>query len=196
MNFDTRICIWGDSIVYGAYDPEHGGWGIRLRNYLEGKSEGWTQVYNLGICGLRTDHLLKSFKTEAALREPDIVIFGIGVNDSKHPKKVSPAAYKKNLAKLVSHAQKFTKKIAFVGLTRIDEKSLEPVQPGETYHSNAAIEIYDRVLEKFCAEEGIPYIPTRDLLVPSDYVDGLHPGTKGHQKMFEKILPFVEALIK
>ena len=29
------ICLFGDSITWGAWDPEHGGWGARLRSYFE-----------------------------------------------------------------------------------------------------------------------------------------------------------------
>jgi lysophospholipase L1-like esterase len=45
-----NICIFGDSITYGAHDPINGGWTTLLRNYLEGKDDDIT-TYNLGICG-------------------------------------------------------------------------------------------------------------------------------------------------
>ena len=44
------ICIFGDSITWGAYDPEQGGWATRLRNYFE-KQDNDVDVYNLGISG-------------------------------------------------------------------------------------------------------------------------------------------------
>jgi lysophospholipase L1-like esterase len=54
------ICVFGDSITWGAYDPERGGWVNRLRNDLEKKE---IESYNLGISGDTTADLLKRFNS-------------------------------------------------------------------------------------------------------------------------------------
>ena len=58
------ICIFGDSVTWGAYDPEQGGWATRLRNYFEAQ-ENNIDVYNLGISGDATADLLKRIEVEA-----------------------------------------------------------------------------------------------------------------------------------
>ena len=77
----TRILVFGDSIARGAVDLEKGGWVERLRIYFVNNSKD-KSVYNLGISGDTTENLLKRFMNECKVREPEIIIFAIGVNDS------------------------------------------------------------------------------------------------------------------
>jgi len=79
-----KICVFGDSITWGAGDREKGGWAARLKNYFGRISDFNVKITNLGISGDNTDDLLKRFKTEAVAREPNIIIFAIGTNDSQY----------------------------------------------------------------------------------------------------------------
>ena len=67
-----KIFIFGDSIAYGAWDPE-GGWVERLRQWLfvttrDNYNLG-TFLYNLSIVGDTTADLLRRFPTEIAARQ-------------------------------------------------------------------------------------------------------------------------------
>ena len=123
------ICIWCDSITWGAYDPEQGGWATRLRNYFEAKGVSDVWVYNLGIVDDTTASLLNRIEVEAKSREPNFIIFAIGINDaqfihSTNSLRVSLDNFRQNLAKLLALAKKFTNKVVFVGLTKVDESKL------------------------------------------------------------------------
>jgi len=62
-----NILIFGDSITWGAYDPEQGGWATRLRNYFEAKNHD-VDVYNLGISDDITSGLLNRVEAEVKSR--------------------------------------------------------------------------------------------------------------------------------
>jgi hypothetical protein len=73
-----KIFIFGDSIAYGAWDPE-GGWVERLRQWLfvttRDEYNLGTFLYNLSIVGETTADLLKRFTTEIEARQPGDIIF-------------------------------------------------------------------------------------------------------------------------
>jgi len=65
----TRICVFGASIAWGAWDPDGGGWVTRLRRYFE-INDYDIEVYNLGVSGNTTKDLLKRFKTNVSQENP------------------------------------------------------------------------------------------------------------------------------
>lgn len=66
---------------------------------------------------------------------------------------------------------------------------------GEPRHTNAAIALYDQIIAKVCVAVGAPYLSVADVVTQADLSDGLHPNARGHKKLFNKILPFVEKLL-
>jgi lysophospholipase L1-like esterase len=194
-----NICIFGDSIVWGASDYQKGGWVERLKTYYI-ESQDDVDVYNLGISGDNTDDLLKRFKAEAIAREADLIIFAIGVNDSQYSNisnicRVDLARFENNLSELARSAKEITEKIIFVGLTKVDETKTLPWD-GEKSYSNEAIGKYDAAIKDFCASNNFSYIDMKDVIGISDLADGLHPNHIGHKKMFEKIRIIVDDINK
>lgn len=190
------ICIFGDSITWGAGDYEKGGWVNRLRLFADDQRIGaWT--YNLGISGDNTNDLLVRFEVEADAREADILIFSIGANDSaytdtkdNHP--VPLKGFEKNIARLILAAKKITKKIVFVGLTHVDEKKTMPVKWDKSfYYENINVALYDAEIKKATTHYGVDFIPLVDAIKTKDLADGLHPNAKGHQKIFEEVRDFL-----
>lgn len=164
-----NICVFGDSITWGACDYKYGGWATRLRNYFEERGDTVlgadekavdVEVCNLGISGDNTDDLLKRVELEAIAREPEMIIFAIGINDSqylggdKNKLRVSFNNFIFNLNELVRVARKFTNKIVFVGLTDVDESKTKPIpwSPAKSY-DNALIAKYDSAIKDFCKEK-------------------------------------------
>ncbi|MBL7155245.1 MAG: hypothetical protein ISS88_01945 [Candidatus Portnoybacteria bacterium] len=191
-----KICIFGDSIAWGVDDKEKGGWPARLRKYFE--TNGFNvKITNLGVCGDNTDDLLKRFKTEAAAREPNVIIFAIGTNDSqyvdtKNNPRISLEKFQKNLNELFSQAKGFTPKIIFVGLTKVDEIKTTPIPWNKRkYYTNENIAQYNSAIKAFCEENEILFIDMLDLLDKDDLGDGLHPDSQSHQKMFERVKNFL-----
>ncbi|MFP4424710.1 MAG: SGNH/GDSL hydrolase family protein [Candidatus Woesearchaeota archaeon] len=175
----VRLCVWGDSITWGACDDEYGGWVNRLSLFEE------VDVYNLGVSGDTTEHLLKRFDTECEAREPDVIVFAIGINDSANINGepwVPLDKFEENIKELVRLARKYTSKVFFVGLTPVDEKLVKPVPWDTTIsYDNQTIKQYDMKLREVVEY----YIPL--VLSDSDLADGLHPNARGHEKMFQQI---------
>lgn len=195
-----NILIFGDSITWGAYDPEQGGWVTRLRNYFEAKDND-TDVYNLGISGDATADLLNRVEVEAKSREPNLIIFAIGINDaqfihSTNGLRVSPDEFQQNLAKLLAIAKKFTDKVVFVGLSKVDESKTTPI-PWNTdkSYTNENIERLDNAIKKFCEDNKLKFIPMESVVGNDDLIDGLHPNTQGHIKIFNQMKSEVESIL-
>ena len=195
-----NILIFGDSITWGAYDPEQGGWATRLRNYFEEKDND-IDVYNLGISGDTTADLLERIEVEAKSREPNLIIFAIGINDaqfihSTNDLRISLDEFQQNLAKLLSIAKKFTDKVVFVGLTRVDESKTTPI-PWNTdkSYTNENIKRLDNAIKKFCEDNKLKFIPMESVVGNDDLIDGLHPNTKGHIKIFNRMKSEVESIL-
>lgn len=204
----TRICIFGDSITYGAWDKE-GGWVQKLRKFLDKKnlsdSNFYCLVYNLGISGDTTEDLLERFEFELKQRlkegEEIIIVFDIGVNDSQflHDKKelrTNPEKFKENIQKLTDLAKKFSQKIVFVGLTPVDESKTNPI-PWDTNKSykNEYIEKYNQIIKSVCEENDVPFIEIFNNLRKLDYKNllenGLHPNSEGHRKIFKTVKKYL-----
>lgn len=199
-----NICIFGDSITWGAVDPVGGGWVTRLRKYFESsglRCDKDTDVYNLGVSGDNTGDLLKRFKIEAFSREPDVIIFAIGANDSQfvisnNQNRISTGQFKDNLEELISQAKELTNKIVFIGLTRVDEGKTKPIPWNlDKIYLNKYLEEYDRLIKAVAEKHEIPYIKVSDCLETEDLQDGLHPSSRGHEKLFLFLKDKIEALL-
>ena len=206
----ARILIFGDSIVYGAWDRgKEGGWFQRLRKFLDEKHfiepDFEYSVYNLGVSGNTIGELLERFEFETKQRleegEEIIIIFQIGINDSQfviseNKLRTSPEKFKENIQNLIKVAKIFTQKIIFVGLTLVDESKTTPIpwNPNKIY-KNENIKRNNEIIKSVCKENNIYFIEIFDKWLKSDYKnlleDGLHPNSQGHQKIFETVKDFL-----
>lgn len=184
------ICIFGDSITWGASDYEKGGWVERLKAYFLQQSDD-VSVYNLGISGDTTEGVLERFEGEAKNRQADVIVFAIGINDSQYVKSngelgVTFETFEKNISRLADMAKKLNGKVVCVGLTKVDERKARSVYSDACY-DNKSIKNYDAVIKSVCERENMDFIEMFDLLELSDLDDGVHPNAEGHRKMFEKV---------
>lgn len=186
-----KICIFGDSLTWGASDAEKGGWAIRLRNALE---EQGSVVYALGIPGNTTTDVATRLNPEAISRQPDVIIFAIGTNDaqfihSKNAFKVSPETTQENLKKLTEQARQLTKNVIFIGLTYVDETKTCPVAWNrDKSYTNKAIKERNLMIEEHCRQNSIPFIPMDGLITDTELHDGIHPNTMGHESIFQRVI--------
>ena len=204
-----NICVFGDSIAWGACDYKNGGWVARLRNYFEERGDtplgisgvlADVLVYNLGISGDNTDDLLERIESECKTREPNMIVIAIGINDSQYvrserTRRVPLQKFQKNISNLYKIAKLYSEKIAFIGLTNVDESKTRPI-PWNTdeEYDNKSIREYNEAIKKFCSENNLKFIEMNNVLEKDDLEDGLHPNSQGHEKMFEKIKPEIEKL--
>ena len=191
----NRICIFGDSIAWGAYDLEEGGWATRLHQSLSSLEHNF-EIYNLGISGDNTNWLLKRFEIECKARDPQTILIAIGVNDSSYSDAndevpVLLEQFEENIEKLIEIAKKFTDKIILISITPVDETKTIPIPWLPTlFHTNENVKKYNDKLEIITNKNGVHYCDITGLLNTEDLEDGLHPNAKGHEKIFKKIKEF------
>ena len=186
-----RICIFGDSIVWGANDNELWGWSNRLMLWAAENSID-ISVYNLGVSGDSTNNLKKRFVNDCEAREPDIIIVSIGINDSAYlhePDKmnVSLADFENNIQFFIDEGKKFTKYILFLSTIKPKEEITTPI-PWETsfFHTVENAKLYSKTIKDVASNNNYHYIDIFDMIV--NYLeDGIHPNANGHQKIFEKV---------
>ena len=200
--------IFGSSITYGAWDSE-GGWANRLRSFLDQKNlsgqKDYLLLYNLGIDGDDTVKILKRFNNESEARlaewdnESTVIIFEIGINDScyretKNNPAVLPEKFEENLTDLIKKTREGSvSKAIFLGLAKGSDKETMPFlgsTTGKCYDKENVI-IYNDIIKKVCEKEKVLFIDILDKMVDSDFYDGLHPNTEGHQKIFEIVKEFL-----
>ena len=189
---EKTINIFGDSIAWGSWD-DMGGWANRLRNHLARDPDNYLKVYNLGISGNNSDKLLERFNAENEARNPNTIIIAIGINDSqyinsKENPRITLQKFENNLLELIDQAKKYTQEIIFVGIAKVDEKKVMPTPWDSTkFYDNENVSLYNEKIKEFCRNSGLMFVEMFDLLDESDLEDGLHPNTKGHEKMFLRV---------
>ena len=179
---DINILVFGDSITYGAWDKEKGGWVNRLRLALENDySNNYYTIFNLGISGDVTENIKDRFDNECKIRfnknDNTIIIFSIGINDTQNVKdedRVSLETFRNNIITLINSAKKYTDNILFIGLTKVDESKVTPLP-------------WDKELKNICLESNVDYLYIYDLLEGDELFDDLHPNNVGHQKNCDKV---------
>jgi lysophospholipase L1-like esterase len=181
------ITIFGDSIVFGRGDNK--GWVGRLKEDFQAK-DYYNVVYNLGIPGDTSSTLLKRFDTECKARiqysrkdDKHVLIIGIGINDSRLINKKPETSLKKfesNIKQLVKKAKKYTENVIFIGLTQVDERAKN--YEGTSF-SNDRIAKYNEIIKK----QDVMFIEMPKVSLD----DGLHPDSKGYDKMYKIIKGFL-----
>jgi len=206
----STICIFGDSITWGAYDTEGGGWTERLKLFMLEKINDFDKskevdVYNLGVSGEDTSSLLERLTRETKIRTKEtkdiVLIFNIGINDSHFMKSQNslmspPEKFKLNIEKIIEQAQSITSKIIFIGLTPVEEAKTMPIPWNiDKFFKNENAEEYNQIIKSVCKDKNIYFIEIFDQWIRSDYKklleDGLHPNSMGHKKIFETVKDFL-----
>ncbi len=202
----SQILVFGDSIAYGAWDIEGGGWVARLRKFIdqriiESNQEIYHVVYNLGVDGDQSEGVLNRIENEIEVRAWDdelIILIAIGTNDAivfneTNQPVVSLEKYQKNLEAIVRKAQTKSKKVILVGLTPVDESRMSPI-PWLDHHNanNKTIKEFDSIMESVAKLNHVHYIPVFDSLTPELLEDGDHPNSEGHEKIYLTVLDYLK----
>jgi lysophospholipase L1-like esterase len=194
------ICAFGDSLVWGAWDQELGGWVNRLRLWIDKKNldsdSFYWETYNLGISGDNTRSLISRIEAECAARNPDIIIIGIGSNDSaeeNHEVSVPLEEFGDNLQSIINSAKEFCDHVVFLNIDQVNESQTNPVEwDSDLSYSNKRIKMYNAALAEVCKSNNVPIIDITDVLKESDLTDGVHFSPKGHEAIFQKVKTFLQ----
>lgn len=197
---DINILVFGDSIVYGAWDDESAGWVNRLRLALENKNDCYYNIFNLGIPGETTINVKERFNYECKHRHDinaqTIIIFSVGINDSyivAGKNNVSILDFKNNILDLINMSKKYTENILFIGLSKVNEEQVCPLPwDNSISYLNKEILKFDEILKNVCKENKISYLDIFHLFKITDLQDGLHPNSKGHKKLCDEVLKQIE----
>ncbi|MEW5955088.1 MAG: SGNH/GDSL hydrolase family protein [Candidatus Micrarchaeota archaeon] len=203
-----QILVFGDCNVYGKWDVQ-GGWVQRMKSFLDEKhlaanagdlsalNGEYCFVYSVGVDGEKTSDLLERFEFEARQRVKrggeTIAVFELGVADSqfvqsKNALRTPPEKFAENLRKLAGASKKMGFKTVFVGLTPVDERKTSPLAWNKDKHyKNEYVKKYDELLQKTCKQNKVSYIKLYDKITYADLQDGLHPNSKGHEKIFQTV---------
>lgn len=192
-----RICVFGDSIAWGSNDTE-GGWVDRLKRYYRGTGI-FRQVFNLGISGRNSKDFIARFETELKNRmssnnEMLAAIVAASVNDASFRPSLGHNQVPLNelnqiMPQFKSVADKLKIRLAIVGPINVgNDGKTPPLDFDKDYFlSIHEIEKYNQAIKKFCLENDILFIELFGLMEVSDIDDCVHPNTKGHEKIFEKV---------
>lgn len=200
---NANILIFGDSIVWGAWD-EQGGWAERLRRSVTEKTiasnyQDDVNIYNLGIPGNTSEDVLARFESESKVRiNPEyltIFLIAVGINDSQinlsdKSNKVTPEKYKENIQKIINLSKQFSSKLYLVGITPVDQRVAQMEwKPGFGY-LNSEIEKYNQALFDISKDSNCGFLDVYTAF--ADYgkellEDGLHPNLEGHRVIFEVV---------
>ena len=178
----TRVCVFGDSITWGAWDFERGGWVSRLRYYFDNEKFDTFKFYNCGIDGDKVGDVLKRFDVEVEAREAEVVILAIGINDSPHESYEGTGLdeFKNRFEELIRKSLAVTKCVIVVGLTNVDMD--------DKVFTDDSIKQYDDIVRAVATQNDLPFVDVFGLMDETDLkFDGLHPEADGHQKIADKV---------
>jgi len=200
-----QIFAFGDSITHGFWDLK-GGWVSRLRAELDkaqaGRGNVYFSVYELGVPGDTTRDLLGRFDAELKARIVDAdkgeqirVLFSIGTNDAasrkEGEKQVPLLEFEANIDVLAEKALRTTNKVTFISTFPIDEARTTPCQWSGKYCANANFMEYNNAIKKMCKARNLLFIDIYGKLIKKNYrellEDGLHPNSKGHQRIYKLV---------
>jgi lysophospholipase L1-like esterase len=205
----AAVFLFGDSITWGSWDREHGGWAQRLRAEVDRiqleRTEMWCPVYNLGIPGDTATGIAGRIASEIRARhEPAqevVIVVAVGINDSmvelpSGEGVVQIADFTSALASIHEVAKMFAAKVGFVGLVPIEERLLNPLpwNSSRAYTYERAL-LFDRALATFCLERQLPFLDLWSALSAQPWKellhDGLHPNGAGHERIYQEVRSLV-----
>ena len=93
---------------------------------------------------------------------------------------------------LINQAKKCSKKIFFLGLTRVVEEKTMPIPWNKgKYYDNENVKKYDNIIKRVTTSHNLRYLNLFNFLNKEELEDGLHPNTAGHEKIFQKVKFFL-----
>lgn len=188
---DTRICFIGDSLVFGAGDPECLGWPGRL--CVDARRKGYdASYYNLGIRGETSVDIASRWREDATQRLfPPYrsiqagVVFSFGTNDTVivgGQRRVPIEQSLESTTDIIREANRMLP-VLMVGPAPIADTS-----------RHAEVKRLSDEFGSICRAERVPFLDVFDQLAESEAwmtevaaVDGAHPGASGYAILAELV---------
>lgn len=204
----TRILVFGDSIVYGAWDTA-GGWVERIKaamhlRTVESAGSTKVQVLNMGVGGDSSTKLLARLEHDITSRHsaswPFAFVFSFGANDERTKDGIVETTIKQfetNVKEIIDLARQYSDRILFLGIVPLAQ-SLVTFKDQE--YSDERIRHYDDILQRVVEDAGLRYVPLRltfashsaDILYA---YDNIHCNDKGHALIADVVLPVLDNML-
>lgn len=194
-----HIGIIGDSIAHGYFDEENLGWVARLGQLLLAEHRDFYLFNNMAEEGNNIADATNRAACETALRNLDLIIVNVGINDLRRRKNsdlqldFSEGARIMYWNKLLNILQKTNAKIIVTDLIPVVEGkySIE----ANLVRRNTDVERYNEIIKNICAEHQIAFFARYQNWIKRDlenlYKDATHPNTEGHRIMAQEIYDFL-----
>lgn len=178
-----RIVILGDSIAAGDGVDKESSYPAQLELQLRARGHQ-VSVVNAGISGSTSASAVSRLKWQMR-KKIDVLLIELGGNDGLRG--VSVEATKKNLSETILLAKKEGIKVLLAGMEL-------PVNYGNDYRKR-----FTALFAELANQYKVAFMPfllvnvggKRDL----NLSDGIHPNEKGHRKIAENLIPFIERLL-
>lgn len=180
---EKRIVVLGDSIAAGYGVAKKEAYPAILESLL--KDRGYqVKVVNAGISGSTTASASGRLKWQ--LRDHiDILLLELGGNDGLRGLAIK--ATKENLKKIITTAKENQIKVLLAGMKL-------PLNYGESYRKE-----FSSMFTQVAKETKVSIMPflLADVGGKREFHigDGIHPNEKGHRKIAQNLLPYVEKLL-
>lgn len=197
-----KIVAIGASDFFGMGDDGNGGFIGRLKKWHEQQSDR-NFLYNLGVRGETTNHLLRRLTAESLPRKPDLLILTAGSNDIRRvgskdsSMKVSDDVFQANVLAMIKQGKALCE-VVFVGTHPFDETRTTPFAywNKQNYYLLEDQKRHEEIVSKICKQEGVPCLDLFTSWLPQDYFkwlheDGQHANSMGHDVIFGQLKEFL-----
>jgi len=204
-----RIIVFWDSISEGFWDYEKGWWVNRLKIDFWKKYGYDKMFFNAWISAYTSENIINCFShifSAISRREPwkeksTTIIFAISINDSAESMtswvtRVDKYAFQQNVRTLIKMCkdEQLIERVIFLSATNVEEEVINQESNlwAEHYFYNSKIQKYNSTIKQLAAENNYDYIDIFGDMEQGDLEDWLHPSSKWHEKIYQKVLEFIE----
>lgn len=198
----SRIFVNGDSITYGYWDEQAGGWANRLKASVMGSKDYAHEVINFALGNQTLAKIIKRFPEQLASygRARSLGVLMLGASDSViregQSEPQNPLCdFKKQLPQLAKIFVEARVTPLFVDLYPVNEAISDPSPlTGDRFNIQRGLKYAD-VVRNFADSIDAPYVPLRDAWndpVGLTSFDGVHPNEQGHELIASRVIPAVQ----
>jgi lysophospholipase L1-like esterase len=215
----AQILCFGASSTYGV-GGQDGGWpdylkrDLHAQQFVDHGSGEKHEVYNLAKPGItiefvaeRLSELVSAYGRKTM---PLVLAFSFGGNNAlalNEPTNFvcTPEEYATKLRVLLQAAKQHTEYVLITGINPVNEAILNPKKNpwnnDVAYFFNDRQELFDGIISKVANEENVVCVPLyKDAVAASwsetyQWIDGLHPNTRGHAYMYHKVEPAIKSFL-
>ncbi|MEF8880634.1 MAG: GDSL-type esterase/lipase family protein [Candidatus Nanohaloarchaea archaeon] len=197
------ILVFGHSITKGMWDIE-GGWVQRLENFLNTRAletqeeENICYVYNLGVSGDTTEHLLKRLEEEYRRRTEErydtLLMIQIGANDTiiqNGDVNIGKEEFEANFEQLLKTSKRIADEVIVVGDFPVAKDMEEIPYAPDNILRNEKVHEYEDIKEKVTNKHDIEYIDLFKTVKEEKNTkfleEGVHPTSEGHKLIFQEV---------